>query len=245
VNAVGASKRPDAATAVLAVLSSDQLSKARHVPGVIYSEDQGGSWAKLLGVNATRPVTLIVGLKGQVLWRKEGAVDNATLVAALQKFLVKTAPITLGMLRSNLRLGQSAPNFLLQYAPGRETTLRKLTGTPCTLVFWKSTSPVSIQAVLDLQKGRQKIANPTGGAAQVLLAVNYGEDPELARAVAAENGFSDALVLDSQREIAIAYGVTILPTTVYTDEAGVINGLRYGYGPKAVVDLAGQPVAGR
>jgi AhpC/TSA family len=237
--ALAESKREDAVTAVLAVLTPDQLSKARHTEGVIYAEDQDGAWEKLLGVKGTgRPVTLIVGSRGNVVWQKEGGVDVATLTAALQKFLVRTPPVTRGMLRVNLRLGQPAPNFLFQYAPGRELTLRKLSGTPCTLIFWKSTSKASIQAVRDLRNGANETISKASGQEQVILAINDGESGELARAVAAENGFADAVVIDPERAIAVAYGVSFWPTIVFTDDAGVVTGIRYGHGAKGTVGLS-------
>jgi hypothetical protein len=242
------SKREDAATAVLAVLTSDQLSKARYVDGIIFTEDQNGAWQKLFGINATaRPVTLIVGLRGNVVWRKEGELDAPTLAAALQKLLVRTPPITVGILRANVRIGRPAPNFLFEYAPGREVTLRKLSGTPCTMVFWKSTSKPSIQAVIDLQNdlqnGSKSAIGKSGGPGQVVLAINDGESPELARSVAAENGFSTALAIDPQREIAVAYGVNIWPTIVATDEDGLVTGIRYGHGAKGTIGVSEEALA--
>ncbi len=197
MQALRQSKREDAATAVLAVLTPDQMAKARYTESVIYAEDQRGAWARLFGVKTTRrPVTLIVGPKGDVLWQHEGELDSETLAAALQKLLASGGSVRLRMLRLNLRIGQPPPNFLFEYAPGHELTLRKLAGRPIILVFWKSSSKPSLEAVRDLQK-----TTPTAGAqGPVVLAINDGEAPELARKVAADNGLSATVVTDPERK---------------------------------------------
>jgi peroxiredoxin len=127
--------------------------------------------------------------------------------------------------RLNVRIGQPAPNFLFELAPGRGMPLRKLAGRPVVLGFWRSSSRPSIESVLDLQK----TANRGGVQQYIVLAINDGESPELARAVAAENGLSATLVTDPKQEISLAYGVSIWPSTVFLDASGVITGIRYGY----------------
>ncbi|HEX3353252.1 MAG TPA: redoxin domain-containing protein [Terriglobales bacterium] len=241
--ALRTSKREDAATAILAVLGSDQIAKARYASGIIYAEDQDGAWERLFGVKSTqRPLTLIVAPKGNVLWQKEGPLDSQTLAAALQKMLVPNASVRLGMLRVNLRIGQPAPNFLFEYAPGRELALRKLTRRACTMVFWKSASKPSIAAVLDLQK----TAGQSAGKPPMLLAINDGDTSELARAVAAEAGFSATLVTDPDRDISLAYGVNIWPTIIVTDASGMITGIRYGHGTaEPVASASPQATASR
>ncbi len=218
------SKRDDAATAVLAVLTSDQLSKASYAAGVIYAEDRNGEWETAFRAKTTqRPLTLIVGPKGNILWQQEGDLDSATLAAALHKFLVREASVKLGILRSNLRIGQPVPNFLLGTADG-QVTLRKLAGRPCTLIFWRSSLKPSIDAVLDLQNAAAK----AGAQSPVILAINDGEDAGTAEKAAAENGVTATLVTDPKREISFACGVNAWPTTIFTDAAGLITAIRCG-----------------
>ena len=73
------------------------------------------------------------------------------------------------------------PNVLFAYDAGHPLTLRKLAGQPVRLVFWKSASTPSIAAVRDLSA----TASKTGGRGPVVLAVNDGDSPELAKRVAA------------------------------------------------------------
>jgi hypothetical protein len=219
------SKRADAATAILAVLSAEQMARARHAEGVLYAEDQERAWERVFGVKATRrPLTLIVAPNGKVVWQHEGELERETLSAALRKVLESRRAVTPRVLRPAVRIGQLPPDFLFEYAPGRPLRLRKLQGRPTTLVFWRSASKASIETVRDVQitTGR------AGGRGPVVVAINDGEAAELATRVAAENGLSGASVADPERRIALAYGVNMWPTIVMIDAFGLVRELRYG-----------------
>ncbi len=218
------SKREDAATAVVAVLTPDQLAKAHYTESVIYAEEHGGAWARAFGVKTTRPLTLIVGPKGNIVWQQEGDLDSEKLAAALGKNLASGGPVSPRMLGLSLRIGRPAPNFVFEFAPGRGVTLRKLVGRPVVLVFWKSSSKPSIEAVRDLQQPTGK----AGGQGPMVLAINDGEAVELAKRAAAENGLSAIVVADPQRSISLAYGVTLWPTIVFLDAFGLVRKIRYG-----------------
>jgi peroxiredoxin len=219
-------KRKDAVVAVLAVLSPEQLSKARHTQDVIYADNQDGAWERVFQVKtARRPLTLIVGQKGGVAWRLEGIPDAKTLAAAVGKYLMPGGSSKLEILQANVRIGQPAPNFLFEFAPGRQLTLRKLAGRPAILVFWRTSSQPSIEAIRALQQGADK----AGVKGSAVLAINDGEAADLAKRVALGNGLSATLVTDPKREISLAYGVSLWPTVVYIDASGSITGISYGY----------------
>ena len=225
--ALVSSKRSDAPTAIIAVLTPDQLSRAPYAPGIVYADDQE-SWHNALGLKtAHRPLTLIVSPRGAITWQHEGAIEPDKLAAALTKRLVSRGAVKVTLPRLNLRIAQPAPSFMFEYAPGREMPLSKLKGQSLVLVFWKSSIRASIQAVRDLQNAWSSTKSP----ALVVLAVNDGEDPEVARGVAAESGFTAILVTDPKREIALAYGVSLWPTIVTVSPAGAVTGIRYGYVP--------------
>jgi peroxiredoxin len=225
IRALHESGRKDAATGVIAIVPKDQLARTRYTPGVVYAEQNGESWDRVFDMKGVRPpVTLILGPKREVLWRQEGEIDGRALAEALRKSLVRGAPGRLGMLRSSVRIGQPPPNFLFEHAPGRELTLRKVTGRPVTLVFWKSSSRPSIDAVRDLQSAVRDHA----AEAPVVLAVNDGETLDAAKAAATANDISATVVPDPDRKIASAYGVTIWPTIVSIDETGLVAGISYG-----------------
>jgi peroxiredoxin len=211
----------DAPTAVLAVLDPEDLANARYSPGIVYGDNQNHSWEEILRLKrAKNPLTLIIHPGGKVAWRQEGEIDVSTLGAALKKNLVSGEPVKQQLLRPNLRLGRPAPNFLFELTTGHGLTLRKLAGRPLILVFWKSSSQPSIEAVRAWQKNSGNV---------IVLAINDGEDPELARKVFADNKLSATLVTDPKREIAIAYGVHIWPSVISVDASGVVIGIRQGH----------------
>ena len=221
IQALNRSKKTDAPAAVIAVVPGDELRKLRYTPGVIYAEDLDASWQTILGLkSARRPLTVIVNPRGIVVWQEEGAPELKELEAALSKYLVSGNSVRITVPRLNARVGQPAPNFLYEIAPGREMPLSKLRGQTVTPVFWKAASRVSIDVVRRLHAAKNN--------ASIVLAVNDGDSPDLARSVAAENGFSDALVTDGNREISSGYGVEIWPTIVSVDASGMITAIAYG-----------------
>ena len=71
----------------------------------------------------------------------------------------------------------------------------------------------------------------------MLIAINDGDSADLARKIAGQNGFSAAsLTIDPRREIALAYGVRIWPTTVFIDSHGLVSDIPYGRVPGERVD---------
>jgi peroxiredoxin len=217
------SKRKDAATAVLAVLTPTQLSKVRHLRDVIYSDH--AAWEQLYNAtSAKKPLTLIVSPKGKIVWQHSGPLDPAYLAAELKRVLTPGLAVATGVLRLGLRVESAPPNFLFEYAPGREMTLSKLTGRPVVIIFWRSTSKPSIEAVYDVQRAGEK----SDGSGTVVLAVNDGESREIAQKAAVAGKFSAILVTDPSRAISRAYGVNLWPTMVFIDAEGIVRQVRYG-----------------
>jgi peroxiredoxin len=235
--ALDESKRTDAPTAIIAVLNPDEMTKAKYVPGVIYSDDVE-AWQKALRVKAANsPLTLLMNPRGAIAWQQEGCSDAQKLASVLAKTLVKREPVPLGVTRPNVRIGQPVPNFLFEYTAGREMPVRKLAGRPLVLVFWRSSSKPSIQAVRDLQAVVTK-----GKAAQpMLLGINDGDSPEIARNAAAEAGLTATLVVDPKSEISQACGFKLWPTVVRVNAAGTITGIESGYHSEAHVPEKSEP----
>ncbi len=219
-DAVRKVSRPDAATAILAVMTQEQMKKARYVPTVSYTEDQDGAWEKLFGVKVTkRPTTVLVGPGHKVAWQHEGALDGGRITDGLRTNLKPRKVPKTGIAPIGARVGQLPPNIVFEIAPGRQITLRKLAGRSAILVFWKSVSKASIDAVRDILHG----AAARGSKAAVVLAVNDGDPADLAKKIAAGNGMESNLVLDPHRRISGSYGVRVWPTTIYVNALGVIT----------------------
>ena len=225
IEALKHSKRTDP-TAIIAVVAPAELPKLRFTSGIVYSDDHEGWLTALGGKSPHDPLTLIVSPAGKIAWQYEGALQVEDLAAALAKYLVKRGPVRITVPSLSLRIGQPVPDCLLAVAPGRALTLRKLARQqPTELVFWNASAKTSIQAVRDLQT---VVAN-SKAPLPFLVAVNVGDDPEVARAVAAENGITAMLATDPKREVAYAYGVELLPTRVSVNTSSTVTGIRYGY----------------
>jgi peroxiredoxin len=222
------SGRTDSAAAILAVLSRDQVGKVKPVNGIMFADDDE-AWARLLRVER-RPATLVIGTTGEVVWQHQGELTADVLIEALRKHLIAGGRFTPRMLASTVRTGQPTPNFLLEPAAGQELTLRKLAGRPVILVFWRSSSPASLEILRDLQK----ILAHNGSQSPVVLAINDGEAPEVARKAALENGVTAIVVPDPGQDISLAYGVNLWPTTIFLDAQGLVSDVRYGREPGEV-----------
>ncbi|MBA3405058.1 MAG: TlpA family protein disulfide reductase [Gemmatimonadaceae bacterium] len=221
--ALRGSRRVDAPTAIIAVIAPNDLANARYVDGVTYTADSDGAWQRRFGMkNLRRPMTMVIEPGGDVVAEHEGEVDGDTLSAVLRESLVAGRPVASSIEAGTLRIGQRPPNFLFEYSPGREVTLRKITGRPVHVVFWRAFSSESIEMVRDLSA-----ANGTSGA-PLVLAVNDGDEADVATKAAADNRLTAVVVTDTAGSIARAYGVETWPTTVSIDSFGLVRTVRSG-----------------
>ncbi len=216
-------KRTEAPTAVMAVVPVGHLEKLHYTPGIIYAENDA-AWERAFGLGkAPRPLTLIVDPTGNVVWRHQGAIEHEALSAVLTKELVPASAGPPKLLRLNATLGQPAPNFLFEYAAGRELPLTKLRGRRVVLVFWRSGSAPSIQAIAAAQQAKN------GAEPPLVLAINDGEPAKHAHHMLSQAKISAISVVDPDRTIANAYGVNAWPTIVSIDASGIISGIQFGY----------------
>ncbi len=215
-------KRTDAPTAVVAVVPVGHLEKLHYTPGIIYAENDA-AWERAFGLaKAARPLTLIVDPTGEVAWRHEGEIEHNALSASLIKELKPALARPPKLLRLNATLGQPAHNFLFEYAAGRELPLVKLKGRRVVLVFWRSGSAPSIQAIAAAQQAKN------GAKPPLVLAINDGEPAKHAHHMLSQAKITAVSVADPDRKIANAYGVNAWPTIVSIDASGIISGIQFG-----------------
>jgi peroxiredoxin len=180
---------------------------------VTYAEDDG-DLRRQYGVSPAVAATVVVGPRGDLLWKSEGTIDPAELAAVLGKVLVKAAPPKATLLSTSARIDQRAPNFLFEGAPGQPVTLRKISGRKVVLVFFNRSSQPSMDAIRDAIAAR--------GSKTVVIAISDGEGSP-------SGDLSPAIVVpDRKREIANAYGVTMWPTIISIDESGIVRSIAYG-----------------
>jgi hypothetical protein len=218
--ALAASGRSDTATAIVCVLTREQLSSVRPLEGVMYADD-AGAWERLLEVRE-RPSTVLLDTSGAAVWRHTG--DIGALAEVLRERLARGGRYTPEFIQPSLTIGQPSPNFLFEYGSGDRLTLRKLTGKPLALVFWRGASAPSMATLGNLHESFRDM----GADAPLILAINDGESGEFARGLAAIEAGEMIVVPDPARQISRAYGISLWPTTVFLDEQGIVRDIRLG-----------------
>ena len=168
IDAVRESGRTDAPTAILVVTKPGQISSLPFSENVAYTEDDA-SWRGRYDVKSNAPATLVLDPAGKVTWRSEGPLDSGELSAVLGKVLVKTAAESPAMLTARARIGQPAPNFLFEHAPGQVLPLSKLSGNPVVIVFFHGSSQPSLDAVRAMTRENRVVLAVGEGARAVDL----------------------------------------------------------------------------
>ena len=211
--AVRESGRADTPTAILIVGTSALLSRLPYSDSLTYAEDDG-SWRQRYGIRSTGAATAVITAGGKNVWQSEGPVDAGQLSSVLGKLLTRSTMPKATLLTAKVRIGQPPPNFVFDHAPGQQLTLRKTVGRRVIIVFFRSSSQPSMEAVRN--------AAASGDSKAIVLAVtpDSGSGREnLERAI---------VVRDSAGRIAAAYGVTMWPTIVGIDESGIVRSVDYG-----------------
>lgn len=222
-------KRSDAPAAIVIVAPPDRVSQLRYVAGVTYASDERDAWAKRFGVGGSRrPLTIIVAPDGKTTWKHEGEIDAASLTAALGKSLSARTPVRSSLLRSGTRIGQPAPNFVFEYAPGHQITFSKLTGREAILFFLKPDSTPIVDALREMKS----MADGKSGAAPMVFAILDGKNSHRAQSPL-DLGEAVTIVPDPDRKIASAYGITVWPTMLFVDARGVVTNTSHAGGARS------------
>ena len=217
-NALRASQRGDAPTAIVVAAKASRISRLPYSEGVTYAEDNA-SWRRMVGLPASGAFTVVIDPSGKVAWKAEGPVNERELSLALGKVLVKAAPPRATLLSAGARIGHPAPNFLFEHSRGQPLTLRKTGGRKVSIVFFSTASEPSVNAVRDTAAA--------AGEKAIVLAVSD-------RGAQSSEDLSPAIVVpDRDGKIAAAYGVTMWPTIVSIDEAGIVRSITYGRSARA------------
>jgi peroxiredoxin len=216
------SGRTDADAAILVVTDPDRFETQR-ARRVVFTDDPDGAWLRMMKAKR-RPATFLLTSAGSVVWSQYGEVSFRRLAEALRTYLLPSNGPASQVLETHVQVGQPPPNFVFESAPGRELLLRKLIGQPVTLVFWKSAFEPCVEL---LRQFESAIDNSRRGR-HAVLAISADDAPELARETGARYAPSAIVVPDPKRQISIAYGVNIWPTTVFIDASGIVSDIQYG-----------------
>ena len=216
-HALERSGRPDAATSVVCVISPEDLLRLRPVAGVAFADDTD-AWERMTGVRE-RPATVLIGTDGKIVWRHDGRLEAERLAEVLRAQL-SPGIYRPRLLKSHLRPGERAPDFLIPSPGGGGITLSMI-GRPAVLLFWKISSRPSVDSLALLRETLHK----SEGSEVVLLAIHAENGAETANALGDE---AVIVTPDPDGAIADAYGVNVWPTTIIIDASGVIVDIRSG-----------------
>ena len=119
-----------------------------------------------------------------------------------------------------------APDFQLQSLDGQDITMSGLLGKPVMLNFWASWCGPCRYEMPFFQEVYEDVK--WEAANLVILAVNLGESPAVARGFIEGNGYTFPVLLDMIGEVGDMYNVRSYPTTFFIDEHGIIRDMDVG-----------------
>ncbi len=123
--------------------------------------------------------------------------------------------------------GRPAPDFALKSLGGENLRLSEFLGQVVVLNFWATWAGPSRQQMPELEKLHQTYRS----AGLVVLGVNVDEDGARAASFAHTLKISYPVLLDTRKQVAPAYDLQTLPTTVLIDRAGTVRYVYHKYEP--------------
>lgn len=124
---------------------------------------------------------------------------------------------------SNVRVGNAAPDFRIDRVDGQKISLRDFRGRPVFLNFFATWCPPCKLELPSIIAQYQ-----TYGHHVVFLGVDEQESPEAVLAFAKDMGMRYDLGID-QGNVAAAYLVQAIPTSVFIDKTGIVRAVNRGY----------------
>jgi thiol-disulfide isomerase/thioredoxin/outer membrane lipoprotein-sorting protein len=149
--------------------------------------------------------------------------DPASTKAQNRTQLSREAPETLK--------GKTAPDFSLVDLDGREVHLSDLRGKPVLLDFWATWCGYCREALPSIELMHR------GLEAKGLLVFGVdSEEPEIARAYLAKNGYTLRSLVDRKEEAVKGYRLEGWPTTILIDREGKVAYYESGFEPEKLRD---------
>ncbi len=124
------------------------------------------------------------------------------------------------------RTGAPAPDFILPSLGGDTTRLSDYHGHPVVLKFWATWCPTCRTELPELLQAQRE----HGAEGLVVITVDSDDKPtHIRHFLATIDSAGDLPVLvDRNRRVQDRYRIPLLPTTVFIDSAGVIQGIHAG-----------------
>ena len=122
--------------------------------------------------------------------------------------------------------GRQAPDFSLNNLNGEEISLKDFRGHPVMLNFWATWCyPCRFEMPFIQEIYEDPDWKDTG---LVIVAVNMGESRDDVEGFMSDNDLSFEVLLDSAYNIAQAYNIRSIPTTLFIDKDGIIDHIDIG-----------------
>jgi len=119
----------------------------------------------------------------------------------------------------------AAPDFVLQDLDGKEVAWNSFKGKPVLVSFW-ATWCAPCRAEMPKVEEVQRLLGEKG---LVVLAINFGETPEVARKYITENGYAFRVLLDRDMALAGKFSVTSIPALLLIDRDGDLSARHDGF----------------
>jgi peroxiredoxin len=156
------------------------------------------------------PAAVLVGPRGDVLWKGESALTAKKLADALGKHAKAGGEIATIPIRLAVRLGEPPPDVPLRLG-GSELSLRRLKGRAVALGFYTRRSGPS----LDHLEFLRDVASTGGKRSPLVVAVGDGESAERVAEVVKQRELPFLVLPDPDRLLSRAFGVWCWPATVW------------------------------
>ncbi|MGZ9159106.1 MAG: TlpA family protein disulfide reductase, partial [Nitrospira sp.] len=170
------------------------------VPPLHFTEDDEGGWTRTFGVSST-PSMYLINARREFVWTREGEPDPSEVAAALDKYVVSTAPSRFRPLRLTVSPGDAAVDAKFEYG-GHQYALHRMRGRDVLLNFWQSWSAPCLLELQRLQHLHQE-----GRQVPFIVGFHGGAKSEAVDDVRHRLGLSYPLVQDHQQQMARRYGI--------------------------------------
>lgn len=132
------------------------------------------------------------------------------------------------------RIGQPAPNFVVETLRGEPFELASVAGRPVWINVWASWCPPCRAEMPDVDD----VQRQASGEGLVFLAMNDGEPTEAVASYIANTGYDLPIGLDRDQRFVDQYKVLGLPTHIFIGADGTLEGVRVGSMTRAEMEEA-------
>jgi peroxiredoxin/outer membrane lipoprotein-sorting protein len=125
-------------------------------------------------------------------------------------------------------LNTASPDFTLPDLDGKETAWSSLKGKPVLIDFWGVYCAPCREEMPKIQELQHEFADK----GLVILAIDDGETPEIAKKYVDEKGYTFRVLMDQERRVVKKFGLTGIPVVFLIDRDGMIRAQFTGYNPR-------------